>query len=534
MKEKLQNIMQNLSRKRLIAIALVLALLVTSIPLSMLGDNTAYAKVGPNYGAVIGNSAKFNVSNFPDALVTNDPYNFDMNSWEDAGDVNNRVDFSNKDSLEDIANSYGELPLVITNYYHDEEQHSLWYKVEAGPGYELPSRIAEKPWVYQNDTRNYDDSGKTKGMPDALLIYETGATYVFDEEGNAISELDFYELDAHKLYAETTLQGSVDYQWQICSDGEWINIYKEDKKEFKLSWGMVKGLLDESLKVKFRVVATSTNKTIESAPVTVNFVQPVEGDSITYDLRNNSIENRQMLMETGENVSDTVTVTVKFIYGENGEQLDDDKVYTIQKNADLKDTFKLPEIAGYNAYLEDDTETIYTEYTIDEAVTGNKTITFKYWPAKVNYTVIYYWQNVEDDNYTEKERYTTQGFTGSLTEAEDKYYPGLYQLLYEEVPIASDGSTVIEVYYDRNYYKMTFDLDGGYGVQPIYARYGTEVNVSNPTKAGYEFVGWDDITNVGDGTPDGIENALPKNVPAYHTAFKAIWKATDNAKLTIV
>ena len=53
-----------------------------------------------------------------------------------------------------------------------------------------------------------------------------------------------------------------------------------------------------------------------------------------------------------------------------------------------------------------------------------------------------------------------------------KTYEGFYALLYEKPAIAADGSTVVEVYYDRIYSLMLFDLDGGYGVEPIYARYG--------------------------------------------------------------
>ena len=230
--------------------------------------------------------------------------------------------------------------------------------------------------------------------------------------------------------------------------------------------------------------------------------------------------------------TDKVTVTVKYVYGANNAPVDADTVYQIQKGANLNQELSLPVMEGYDAYLEDDTENIYTKYSINlTTITEDKVITFKYWPAKVNYTVIYYWQNAEDDNYTEYERQSMTGFTGENTTVEEKEYEGFYRLLYEEVPIASDGSTVIEVYYDRLYYKMIFNLDGGYGVQPIYARYGTPITVSNPTKAGYNFIGWDNITN---GSGDGSADRLPDEVPPYHSEYKAIWEANDTAKVTVV
>jgi len=230
--------------------------------------------------------------------------------------------------------------------------------------------------------------------------------------------------------------------------------------------------------------------------------------------------------------TDKVTVTVKYVYGSNNVPVATETVYQIQKNSNLNQELSLPVMEGYDAYLEDDTENIYTTYSIDLTnVAEDKVITFKYWPAKVNYTVIYYWQNAEDDNYIEHERKTMTGFTGENTTVEEKEYEGFYRLLYEKVPIASDGSTVIEVYYDRLYYKMIFNLDGGYGVQPIYARYGTPITVSNPTKAGYNFVGWDNITN---GSGDGSADRIPDEIPPYHSEYKAVWEANDNAKVTIV
>lgn len=230
--------------------------------------------------------------------------------------------------------------------------------------------------------------------------------------------------------------------------------------------------------------------------------------------------------------TDKVTVTVKYVYGANNAPVDADTVYQIQKGANLNQELSLPVMEGYDAYLEDDTENIYTKYSINlTTITEDKVITFKYWPAKVNYTVIYYWQNAEDDNYTEYERQSMTGFTGENTTVEEREYEGFYRLLYEKVPIASDGSTVIEVYYDRLYYKMIFNLDGGYGVQPIYARYGTPITVSDPTKAGYNFIGWDNITN---GSGDGSADSIPNEVPPYHSEYKAIWEANDTAKVTVV
>ena len=57
---------------------------------------------------------------------------------------------------------------------------------------------------------------------------------------------------------------------------------------------------------------------------------------------------------------------------------------------------------------------------------------------------------------------------------------------------------------------MNFDLDGGYGVEPIYARYGAPISVGTPTKPGYSFNGWN---------PE-----LPATMPAESATHKATWK----------
>lgn len=80
--------------------------------------------------------------------------------------------------------------------------------------------------------------------------------------------------------------------------------------------------------------------------------------------------------------------------------------------------------------------------------------------------------------------------------------------------------TAVEIYYDRNYYMMSFNLDGGYGVEPIYARYGASVKVENPTKPGYTFNGW--------------EPTVPTTVPAENTTYKAKWQAEKTAKVSVV
>lgn len=71
----------------------------------------------------------------------------------------------------------------------------------------------------------------------------------------------------------------------------------------------------------------------------------------------------------------------------------------------------------------------------------------------------------------------------------------------------------MEIYYDRNYYLLSLDLAGGWGADPIYARYGAVIGLSSPTKPGYTFAGWN---------PDA-----PANMPAGNQTLKANWTASN-------
>ena len=81
-----------------------------------------------------------------------------------------------------------------------------------------------------------------------------------------------------------------------------------------------------------------------------------------------------------------------------------------------------------------------------------KTYTVTYQPAEVEFTVKHYQQNVSNDEYTLADTETKKGYTESpVGEGLAKTdYTGFYSLLYDTTTtIAADGSTVVEVYYDR-------------------------------------------------------------------------------------
>ena len=208
------------------------------------------------------------------------------------------------------------------------------------------------------------------------------------------------------------------------------------------------------------------------------------------------------------------TVVINYVF-ENGKQAAPSWTATLAEGSNLEQTVTSPTVVGYEP----------DQATVDVSVnniTENKTYTVTYYPANVGFTVNHYLQNVADNNYTLDKTEEVDGYTESeVGDGLAKAYPGFAALLYNtKAKVAADGSTVVEIYYDRNYYMMSFNLDGGYGVEPIYARYGASVKVENPTKPGYTFNGW--------------EPTVPTTVPAENTTYKAKWQAEKTAKVTVV
>ncbi|MBQ6781949.1 MAG: InlB B-repeat-containing protein, partial [Treponema sp.] len=148
-------------------------------------------------------------------------------------------------------------------------------------------------------------------------------------------------------------------------------------------------------------------------------------------------------------------------------------------------------------------ETAETKVTeIAKGTTGDITLTAK-WTANTDtkYTVKYLQQNIDDDDYTEvkEDRTELTGTTGEMTKATLKSYEGFYSRVLEEAieqkEISGDGSTVIEIFYDRqtiiNYYMIPTLGATASNIIEREGRYGATIEaVTAPTNEGYTFKEW--------------------------------------------
>lgn len=100
-----------------------------------------------------------------------------------------------------------------------------------------------------------------------------------------------------------------------------------------------------------------------------------------------------------------------------------------------------------------------------------------------------------------------------------------------------NGSTIIDLYYDRDVYYVTYQLHGGNLQEPVAFRYGQTLPTSGaaandllapPVRAGYTFTGWTYRTSHG-----AVLDALPATMPAYDMVLEANWvPATTTITIT--
>ena len=170
-----------------------------------------------------------------------------------------------------------------------------------------------------------------------------------------------------------------------------------------------------------------------------------------------------------------------------------------------------------------------TEFTAATMPAENITLYAK-WTAQggISYTVEHYQQNVTDDDYTLADRESKTGAAGQLTAAESKSYLGFTVQGFDQQTVKGDGSTVVKVYYNRNEYTLTYDLNGSDAAwtdsetdQSHKYRFGAEITTptsNDLSRAGYAFGGW--YTDA-----DCTAEFTATTMPAENTTLYAKWNA---------
>ena len=313
------------------------------------------------------------------------------------------------------------------------------------------------------------------------------------------------------------------YRWQIRVGDQWANIVGDTESEMVLTYAKLQNALSGNAAV-VRCALTRAGETVYTAEATVTVDPNVETETttvteqipVTSYYQPSAVSRAKELNEGVMAANDgpeptTFTIIINYVF-EDKTQASPSWSANVAVGTTYVQDIQNPVVVGYAP----------KEPVVHVNASENTTYNVVYYPAEVEFTVKHYQQNVSNDEYTLADTETKTGFTESTVGGDlATTYTGFYSLLYDATTtIAADGSTEVEIYYDRYYYLMNFDLDGGYGVEPIYARFGAPIIVDTPTKPGYTFEGWD--------------KTIPTTMPAKNETYAANWKASDSTNGTVV
>ena len=344
--------------------------------------------------------------------------------------------------------------------------------------------------------------------------------------------------------------GDTDYQWQIQLDGDWVNIYDATAATLTLTYAMVSPALEKgSAMVRCAVGGESVSDAVR---VTVSY--DVEADSADLNRQKEALAQetsaaaaaprRTQRRASRSSAPEYINVTVNYLDAVTSLPIYTGFSATIKSGEPYSQKVLSPTYLGYAPYWNPDdpattdpnTATVSAQslaLSVGADYTGETyTVNVYYKAIAVPYAVRYYFQNINDDMYTENVDYYRRGsaLTGTIIANEalgldEEKTRGFTKLYHYPEAVAADGSTVFECYYDRNYYQVKLDANGGYGSEHVYARYGTPFVATTPTRHGYRFVGWDKLDENGVG--DGKTDELPTTVPAENASYIALWKSAD-------
>ena len=354
------------------------------------------------------------------------------------------------------------------------------------------------------------------------------------------------------ISCESNASGMLSYQWQINANvpgADWVDINGKTDKYCEVSYALVANLLDANFETRLRCVVSDAENEYISDPITVI----IDYDGSLKELYPTATSVASSPKKTtkatliNNDIDELYTITINYIYQDQEIAQKPTNLSLAAGSAVENHIQPIPPNVGFDPVLQDSYEGVEIVPLLDEegnptgsygvqlnfpALDGPKIINVVYMPALVEYKVYHYRQNLLDDNYEEEPFRIVylQGYTGSVVEDCHLDIDGFHALYYKRMEIAADGSTQVDIYYDRDYYLVSFSLAGGFGVDPIYTRYGSEIGVNNPTRPGYVFGGWTlDSVNGHAPTVDEINRYLftstSSRIPVEATlSYTANWK----------
>ena len=230
------------------------------------------------------------------------------------------------------------------------------------------------------------------------------------------------------------------------------------------------------------------------------------------------------------------------------------KLYFGEPMVDAKNTAGSPSRTGYKfnswsiPYKKGDSSAVYTSW--NEGMPENNVVSVADWTAlKSKFHVVYWYEMAESTdasvitNYSYMASVEKEGLTGTTVKSTDyQNYPDMSTSKYtwidknhftfnsalaETVSISSDGSTVVNVYYSRKNYTLTFK-DNNKTVATITAKYGASIKgnfASAPFTTTYKGRAWEDT-----GSTYSYALQTLDIMPGSNVTFKLYGQSTTTLK----
>ena len=188
--------------------------------------------------------------------------------------------------------------------------------------------------------------------------------------------------------------------------------------------------------------------------------------------------------------------TVKYLL--DGEQYGDTTSYEPGQSVTVEAN---PTKTGYifSSWSTSDSDVVINDNNTFTMPARNVEFTASWNPStNTAYTVKHFLQNLDGSYPTEAyETETKSGTTGENTAATAKSYTGFTAQSFAQRTIAANGSTVVEIKYERNKHNITYQITGDYFVNGSYTTvdnvpFGSTLSLINDNMAqdGYTFSEW--------------------------------------------
>lgn len=265
------------------------------------------------------------------------------------------------------------------------------------------------------------------------------------------------------------------YRWQVLVDtnsSAWADISNGSDKSIDISYPILYNVINKlSGKAYIRCITEANQKEVYSNTIEINIL--FNFSKKTYDTSRSVQEETSVSKERGDTY-----IIINYICERYGNKLSNSYIKKVEKGSKVCETIESPEIPGFKPYIikngrEKDGEKVEIS---SKSISDDICIDVIYRPIEVDYEIKYYIQNEARDGYDESSKKfkarSLSVITGEEIGNKSDELEGFSLFRHSDSSIDSNGSTVIEAYYNRNYYLLRFDKENGEDPVYIYGPYG--------------------------------------------------------------